>query len=85
MGHRTGVEVIACERNGAGQRSLTHQAIDFQAEFGAFAMPEPSDSSWQTLEGHALARELHPIRDDMVGAELTQQQIIDLPDIVRIT
>ena len=63
---------------------LAHHAVDFQAELGAFAMTEPGDAGREPLERDAIARELHPVGDDLVRAEATQQQVVDLANIVGI-
>src|SRR6516165_11013926 len=47
-------------------------------------MAEPSDAGGKPLEGNPLACELHPVGNDMIRAELDEQQIIDLADVVRI-
>ena len=84
MRHRAGIEVVARESDRSGQHLLAHHAVDFQAELGAFAMTEPGDARRKPLERDVLARELHPVADDMVIAEAREQQVIDLANIIGI-
>ncbi|ABA50058.1 hypothetical protein BURPS1710b_2184 [Burkholderia pseudomallei 1710b] len=84
MRHRTGVEVIARERDRPGKHAFAHERIDRERESRALAVAEPGDTRRQSLEGHAFACAPDPVRHDPVLGEVFEQVVVDDADVVGV-
>ena len=63
-GDRAAIEVIAPDHDGRLQFASRDEIVQRQAEFVALAVAEPADARGQSLEAHALLRQLDPARQE---------------------
>ena len=76
--------MIASNHNGSFQRARTDHFIDFQAHGGAFAVPQPADSSRQPLKVHMLLRQRNPSLERCILREQIQRRLVGHGDISRV-
>ena len=80
---RARVEVVARERDRAGDAAARDRLVDEQAELAAVAVAEPADARGQARELHGLARGRDPVRDRL-AREVLEDDVVDRVDVLRV-
>ncbi len=76
--------MIAADDDRRFDASLAHELVDAEPEPRALAVAEPQDPRGQSLEGHALLREVNPAHQRVVVSEHLERGLVGHADVVRI-
>src|SRR5438445_13846469 len=82
-GHRSGVEMIAADRNRRFQITTPDEFIDRLAHLRTFAVPEPSNARGQSLKVNPVARQTQPAIQSLIFWKKFQGQIVSLANLFR--
>src|SRR6185369_17449856 len=81
--HRTGVEMIAPDRNWRFEIATLDEIVDRLAHLGTLAVTEPADTRRQSLEVNAIARQTQPAIQRAIVRKHLEGEIVGLANVSR--